>query len=43
MPRFRVSGASAREALVNQQIAAKEHAYEFGVDRSEITDWKWPF
>ena len=43
MPRFRVSGASAREVLVNQQIAAKEHAYEFGVDRSEITDWKWPF
>ena len=43
MPRFRVSGASAREALVNQQIAAKEHAYEFGVDRPEITDWKWPF
>ena len=43
MPRFRVSGASAREALVNQQIAAKEHVYEFGVDRSEITDWKWPF
>jgi xylulose-5-phosphate/fructose-6-phosphate phosphoketolase len=43
MPRFRVTGASVREDLVNQQIACKEHAYEFGVDRPEITDWKWPF
>src|SRR5439155_1004857 len=41
--REHLPGASAREALVDQQIAAKEHAYEFGVDRSEITDWKWPF
>jgi xylulose-5-phosphate/fructose-6-phosphate phosphoketolase len=43
MPRFRVSGASAREALLNEQIACKEYAYEFGIDRAEITDWKWPF
>ena len=34
---------SAREALLNQQIACKEHAYEFGIDRPEITDWQWPF
>jgi xylulose-5-phosphate/fructose-6-phosphate phosphoketolase len=43
MPRFRVKGSSAREALVNEQIAAKQHAYEFGVDRPEISEWKWPF
>ena len=43
MPRFRVTGASAREALLNQQIACKNHAYEFGVDAPEITNWKWPF
>ncbi len=43
MPRFRVTGASAREELLNQQIACKEYAYQFGVDRPEITDWKWPF
>jgi len=43
IPRFRVKGASVREALVNQQIASKQHAYEFGVDRQEISDWKWPF
>jgi xylulose-5-phosphate/fructose-6-phosphate phosphoketolase len=43
MPRFRVKGAGVREALVNAQIACKRHAHEFGVDRPEINDWKWPF
>jgi len=43
MPRFRVTGASAREDLVNQRIQCQEHAYQFGIDRPEITDWKWPF
>ena len=43
MPRFRVKGSSVREALVNEQLAAKQHAYEFGVDRAELSDWKWPF
>jgi len=43
MPRFQVTGASVREALINQRIACKQHAYEFGIDSPEITDWKWPF
>ena len=43
MPRFRVTGSSARESLLNQQIACKNHACEFGLDRPEVTDWKWPF
>src|SRR5271156_5175596 len=43
MPRFRVTGAGAREALLNRQIEAKSHAYEFGIDPPEITDWHWPY
>jgi xylulose-5-phosphate/fructose-6-phosphate phosphoketolase len=43
MPRFRVTGAGVREALINQRIACKQHAYDFGIDAPEITDWKWPF
>ena len=35
MPRFRVTGAGAREALRNQQIACQNHAYEHGVDGPE--------
>jgi len=43
MPRFRVTGAGAREALLNQQIACKNHAYEFGTDPDDINNWEWPF
>ena len=43
MPRFRVVGSAVREALLNQQIACKHHAFEFGVDPAELSNWKWPF
>ena len=43
MPRFRTAGSNARDALLNQQIACKNHAYEFGVDPADITNWQWPF
>jgi xylulose-5-phosphate/fructose-6-phosphate phosphoketolase len=43
MPRFHVTGSNAREALLNQQIACRNHACEFGIDPPEITDWQWPF
>ena len=42
MPRFRVTGANVREALVNERIACLQHANEFGIDRPDLTDWKWP-
>jgi xylulose-5-phosphate/fructose-6-phosphate phosphoketolase len=42
IPRFCETGSSIREALLNQQIACLNHAYEFGVDRADITGWKWP-
>ncbi|HSB77286.1 MAG TPA: phosphoketolase family protein [Candidatus Methylomirabilis sp.] len=43
MPRFRVTGSGVREALLNQQIACKNHAYQWGVDPADITNWQWPF
>jgi xylulose-5-phosphate/fructose-6-phosphate phosphoketolase len=42
IPRFSETGSGVREALLNEQIACKNHAYEFGVDPPDITDWKWP-
>ena len=42
-PRLGGRGAHVREALLDQQIACKEHAYEVGIDPVEITNWKWPF
>jgi xylulose-5-phosphate/fructose-6-phosphate phosphoketolase len=43
MPRFRVTASGVREALLNEQIVCKNHAYEFGIDQPEITNWKWPY
>jgi len=43
IPRFCETGSSVREALLNEQIACMNYAYEFGVDRQAVTDWKWPF
>jgi xylulose-5-phosphate/fructose-6-phosphate phosphoketolase len=41
IPRFCETGSSIREALLNQQIACLNHAYQFGVDQLEISEWKW--
>ena len=43
IPRFRETGSAVREALLDRQIACLQHAYAFGTDRPEITDWQWPF
>ncbi|MBU2857871.1 phosphoketolase, partial [Acidithiobacillus ferrooxidans] len=43
IPRLRDTGSSVRETLLDQQFACKDHAYEFGVDRQDIIDWKWPY
>jgi xylulose-5-phosphate/fructose-6-phosphate phosphoketolase len=43
VPRIRDRGAHVREALLDQQIACKSHAFEFGVDPPDITNWQWPF
>ena len=36
-------GGSAREALLNKQIKAKNYAYHEGLDPKETEDWVWPF
>ena len=41
--RFHVTGAATREALLNQQIACQQYAYQFGIDRPGEADWKWPY
>ena len=43
IPRFCDTGSGVRETLLNLQFACKNHAYEYGVDPQEITDWQWPF
>jgi xylulose-5-phosphate/fructose-6-phosphate phosphoketolase len=43
IPRFREVGSAVREALLNEQIRCRNYAYEYGIDRPDITEWKWPF
>ena len=43
MPRLQVTGSSVRENLVQPADRLQELRYEFGLDRLEVTDWKWPF
>jgi xylulose-5-phosphate/fructose-6-phosphate phosphoketolase len=43
IPRLRVSAAGLRDELANQRIACEQYAYRVGVDRPDITAWKWPF
>ena len=42
MQRFHLTGSSARETLLGQQMACRNHAHEFGIDPPEITNWQWP-
>jgi len=41
VPRLRVTGSHAKEALRNRQIACRQYAHEHGVDAPEITGWQW--
>jgi phosphoketolase len=42
VPRLRVAGAHAKERFRNLQIACLHYAHEYGVDRPDQVDWKWP-
>ena len=42
VPSLQVRGSHAREALLNEQLDCRNYAYEYGIDKPEIVDWKWP-
>jgi phosphoketolase len=41
MPQLHNRGAAAREHLTNERLAAKNEAFETGVDPDFLTNWKW--
>jgi xylulose-5-phosphate/fructose-6-phosphate phosphoketolase len=43
VPSLRVTGAHAKDNFKNEQIACRNYAYEYGTDKPEIVDWKWPY
>jgi xylulose-5-phosphate/fructose-6-phosphate phosphoketolase len=38
-----VSGAHVKEHLKSQIIENSSYAHEYGIDKPELADWKWPF
>jgi xylulose-5-phosphate/fructose-6-phosphate phosphoketolase len=43
VPTLQVAGAHAKEQLRNMQIDCQQYAYEYGIDKPEIEQWKWPY
>ncbi len=43
VPSLQVAGAHVKENLRNMQIDCQNYAYEYGVDKPEIDNWKWPY
>lgn len=43
VPKLLVSGAQVKEWLKDQIIENTNHAHEYGIDKPEFTNWKWPY
>ncbi|NES70262.1 MAG: hypothetical protein F6K24_36140, partial [Okeania sp. SIO2D1] len=39
--KLKVAGAHAKEKFRNEQIACQNYAYEHGIDRPDVVNWKW--
>ncbi|TYQ30812.1 phosphoketolase [Pseudanabaena sp. UWO310] len=42
VPKLQGIGAHAKESLRNQQIECRQYAYENGIDKPEIVNWRYP-
>ncbi|HSR11266.1 MAG TPA: phosphoketolase family protein, partial [Thermodesulfobacteriota bacterium] len=42
VPKLGAAAAHVKEWLKNQIIANTNHAHEYGIDKPEFSDWKWP-
>jgi xylulose-5-phosphate/fructose-6-phosphate phosphoketolase len=43
VPKLLVAGAHAKSRFRNMQIECRNYAHEFGTDKPEFADWKWPY
>jgi xylulose-5-phosphate/fructose-6-phosphate phosphoketolase len=42
VPGLNVAGAHIKQKLRDMQIDCRNHAYEYGIDKPEIRNWRWP-
>ncbi|RMF69844.1 MAG: phosphoketolase family protein [Cyanobacteria bacterium J069] len=43
VPKLKTAGAHTKEQLKDEQIACRNYAFEYGIDRPDIVNWKWPY
>jgi xylulose-5-phosphate/fructose-6-phosphate phosphoketolase len=43
VPQLKVAGAHAKSKFRDMQIECANYAHEYGVDKPEFSNWKWPF
>jgi xylulose-5-phosphate/fructose-6-phosphate phosphoketolase len=42
-PKLRVIGAGAKERCRDLQTECRNYAYEHGIDKPEVVNWRWPY
>ena len=42
VPRLQVAGAHVKEKLKDMQIDCRQYAHQYGIDKPEIREWRWP-
>jgi xylulose-5-phosphate/fructose-6-phosphate phosphoketolase len=42
VPKLQRIGGAAMEKFRNEQIACRNYAYEHGIDKPDVADWRWP-
>jgi len=43
VPRLQKIGGHAKERFLNEQIACRNYAHEYGIDKPEAAAWTWPY
>jgi xylulose-5-phosphate/fructose-6-phosphate phosphoketolase len=43
VPKLQATGGHVKDWLKNQIIENTNYAYEQGIDKTEIREWKWPY
>jgi xylulose-5-phosphate/fructose-6-phosphate phosphoketolase len=43
IPSLKVAGAHVKEMLKDEQISCRNYAYEHGIDRPDVVNWRWPY
>jgi xylulose-5-phosphate/fructose-6-phosphate phosphoketolase len=41
--RLQPVGAHAKEKFRNMQIACRQYAHAYGIDRPDVVEWQWPY